>query len=389
MKKKAGALLLTLILCFSMAVPALAADYTFQDRYGATRTVKDGEYSFATRVVEFTPGKPWTSVDYSMDPAIALGKPEYVSGSYEKGDLCLGAGGVLVLEFNISIIDGEGEDVYVFETGGDVEATKVEVSNDLRTWYEAGVAQGKTAGVDLNGKVPEGGRYRYVRLTDLKQHTGGRWPGADIDAVLALNSKPVTSDWSETEIEKAEKYDLIPDILQHAVMTEPITRLEFAALSVKVFENLSATKALPAVNNPFVDCKDLEMRKAYNLGITNGTSDTTFTPNGLLTREQAATMLTRTFKRSVMPGWSLDRDGQPQYKLNYTMPKRFADDAKISGYAWDSVYFMASHGIIGGIGNNLFAPNNQTSEEQARGYANATREQALAIAVRMVENLDH
>ena len=53
----------------------------------------------------------------------------------------------------------------------------------------------------------------------------------------------------------------------------------------------------------------------------------------------------------------------------------------------DSVYFMAANAIINGMGNNLFCPRNVTTEQEALGYANATREQALLIAVRMVENL--
>ena len=56
----------------------------------------------------------------------------------------------------------------------------------------------------------------------------------------------------------------------------------------------------------------------------------------------------------------------------------------ISGWARDSVYFMAANKIINGVGNNKFAPKNTTTAEEAVGYANATREQALAIAVRMV-----
>ena len=70
------------------------------------------------------------------------------------------------------------------------------------------------------------------------------------------------------------------------------------------------------------------------------------------------------------------------------MPARFADDADISGWAKDSVYFMAANKIINGVGDNRFAPRNITTDQEARGYANATREQALAIAVRMVENLN-
>ena len=130
----------------------------------------------------------------------------------------------------------------------------------------------------------------------------------------------------------------------------------------------------------------MEVLKAYNVGITNGTGDgTVYEPNTLLNREQMSTMLTRVFKRVTMPGWSLATDGQ--FSLTYTMPAPFADDADISGWARDSVYFMAANGIINGVGGNRFAPKNVTTQEQATGYANATREQALLIAVRMVENL--
>jgi len=69
------------------------------------------------------------------------------------------------------------------------------------------------------------------------------------------------------------------------------------------------------------------------------------------------------------------------------MPEKFADDALISEWAKESVYFMVANKVIGGMGNNMFGPRNITEQETAMGYANATREQALAIAVRMVENI--
>lgn len=386
MKKRLLSLALTLAMLLLMVPTAFAADYTFTDRYGHERTVKDGEYSFATRVVEFIHGEPWTNVEKDQNPSAALGQPDYAGeSSTSVSNLCLGAGGVLVLEFNVSIVDGEGKDIYVFEVGPDAEATKVEVSSDLKTWYEAGTAQGKTTGLDLNGKVPADGRFRYVRLTDLKEYPNSRWPGADIDAVLALNSKPVTSTWAESEIDRAKEYGLIPEILEGAVMTEPISRLEFAAVAVKTYEKLSGTAALPATVNPFTDCSDQEMLKAYNLNVAVGVAPDTFAPDRLLNREQAATMLTRVFKRATMPGWSYAADAQ--YPLQFTQPGRFADDALISDWAKESVYFMAANQIINGVGENTFAPANTTSAQEANHYANATREQALAIAVRMVENL--
>ena len=93
-----------------------------------------------------------------------------------------------------------------------------------------------------------------------------------------------------------------------ADMTKSITRAEFAAICVKVYENLSNTKAQPIAKNPFTDTNDTEVLKAFNLGVTNGTSATTFSPNQILNREQAATMLTRVYKKVSMKGWTLATD---------------------------------------------------------------------------------
>ena len=193
------------------------------------------------------------------------------------------------------------------------------------------------------------------------------------------------SAWAKEELEKADALGLIPEILDGADLTADITRAEFAAVSVKVYEALSGTPALPAVANPFTDTADPEILKAYNIGAVNGTSATTYSPNDLLNREQAAAMLTRVFKRVTLPGWTLATDAN--FKLDYTKPALFADDADISDWAKESVYFMAANNIINGVGDNKFAPKNTTTEEEANGYANATREQALIIAMRMVENL--
>ncbi len=87
-------------------------------------------------------------------------------------------------------------DLYVFEVGENVEDTKVEVSPDLVTWYDAGVAAGRTAGVDFQGTIPSGTGMRYVRLTDLRSHANGTWPGADIDAVCGIHSRAPSTDTS-------------------------------------------------------------------------------------------------------------------------------------------------------------------------------------------------
>lgn len=182
------------------------------------------------------------------------------------------------------------------------------------------------------------------------------------------------SDWAKAEVEKAEKYALIPASLADAELSKPITRSEFAGLSVKLYEAFSGKSIELPKENPFNDTADSEVLKAYAAGITTGTSDTTFDPDSLLSREQAATMLARAYSKSM------DTEIKPSEKT-----KAFSDDAEISDWARDSVYFMAENGIINGVGDNCFAPKNVTAEQEADRYANSTREQSVAISVRMFE----
>lgn len=215
---------------------------------------------------------------------------------------------------------------------------------------------------------------------------GTSTPDIDFSKFAATEVWSGASSWATAELQKALEQGLIPDILMGADMTKPITRAEFAALCVKVYENLGNTKAPEVKENPFTDCNDPEVLKALSLGFTNGTSPTTFSPDMLLNREQAATMLTRTYKKVTMEGWTLETDSQ--FRLKYTKPATFADDRLISSWAKDSVYFMVANNILKGVGGNNFAPRNTTAAEEAMKYANATREQALIMAARMVENLN-
>ena len=187
------------------------------------------------------------------------------------------------------------------------------------------------------------------------------------------------SDWALEEIKKAQELDLIPQSLLSVDLRENITREEFAEVSVKVYENLVKAEVTHEVENPFSDTENAEVVKAYSLGITTGTSDTEFSPNGFLVREEAATMLTRVYKKVTVADWSIDNDTE----LEFEKGEEFKDHNKISDWAVNSVYFMAANEIIKGVSDNFFAPKNTTDEEKEKGWANTTREQALLMAVRM------
>jgi hypothetical protein len=179
--------------------------------------------------------------------------------------------------------------------------------------------------------------------------------------------------------------NLIPDSFKGQDFTKPITRAEFAAVCVKLFESLTGEKCVPADSGTFTDASDPEVLKAYNTDLMKGTDKDKFSPDTILNRETAATALTRVYKRVSIAGWTYDTD--EDYTLKFNMPAKFPDDAKISGWAYQSVYFLVANGVIKGMDDGNFAPKNVTPQEVARGYANNTRQQALAMAVRIVENL--
>ena len=194
MKKTLFSLLLFAAMMFALAGTAFAeggtvsnGKYTFEDRKGNTVTVP--VEAFADEVISFEHGNPWTSDPDNQDPNLTLGLPDSSNAAQSTGDLCLGDRGNIIVHLGLPFYDGPGDDVYIFEVGPNIEETKVSVSSDLRNWYSVGTAEGRTAGIDLAGKVPEGMTFYYVALNDGDAKSTGSYPGADIDAVCALNTR--------------------------------------------------------------------------------------------------------------------------------------------------------------------------------------------------------
>ena len=247
-------------------------------------------------------------------------------------------------------------------------------------------------GIVLSDKAAVEDWERWEPWLNLYEGQGN--PDIDFTKFGATAAWENASSWATAELEEAASMGLIPDCLQGKDLMENVTRGEFAAVSVKLFEYLTSTTAAPAPDDTFTDTKDPEVLKAYNVGITNGVGGTTeFRPNSFISRQEAATMLTRVYKKVNLSGWTLETDSQytEQFKALFTQPGLFSDDGEIDGWARDSVYFMAANGIINGvgelsgIGENCFAP--KLREVSGRQVGNASREVALLISVRTAKNL--
>ncbi len=224
----------------------------------------------------------------------------------------------------------------------------------------------------------------YIDTDGVQIKLVSPWSGVMIAGASTFYSK--ASDWAVSELDKANANGLVPQSLKGADLTKPITRSEFAGVAVKLYESLSGKTASPAPSNTFTDTKDQDVLKAYALDIVNGLGEGKFSPASLLTRQEAAAMLTRVYKKLNWEGWTLAGDvSYTKHALDNTGVASFADDKQIDSWAKPSVYFMAKYEIIKGLGSGKFGPKNTTSAETAKNFANATREQALLISVRTFE----
>ena len=216
------------------------------------------------------------------------------------------------------------------------------------------------------------GLYYITRDGALWRSCGGTdWGGAS-----APNQNPVqltglpapgwqADGWAAESLTLAAASGLIPEELWNADLREEITRAEFAAVAVALYDAMGGYDTELSAENPFDDTDDPAVLRAYALGITTGTGAATFSPDAPLTREQAAAMLVRTYTTME---WN---------SVEQAPSLSFSDAGEISDWAADSVAFLAGKGILTGVGDNQFAP----------GRANQ-RQEAIVIALRMLEKLN-
>lgn len=227
-----------------------------------------------------------------------------------------------------------------------------------------------------------------------------------VGAANTLTTGETVDPWAQALAEQAVAEKLMPQCLEGQDLRQNITRAQFAALAVKLYEAMSGDKVLAPAKNPFVDTEDAEVLKAYRLGIVSGMTEDTFCPDELVTREQAAVMLTGAFQASqerekkayllwvISQGQDNSLNGDTDltqqqsinllagiyHRLDGTLDTKgaqpFLDDGDISQWARESVYFMEKSGIIAGMGDGRFAPRD-----------NAQCQAALCMAVKMLDKL--
>ena len=186
---------------------------------------------------------------------------------------------------------------------------------------------------------------------------GGQFQGEENVTAGIQSAVPVTtvewpSTWAYAEVMDAILWSLVPENLQ-GQYTQATTRAEYAALATCLYEAVTEgpIELTEAEKAPFTDTQDENVAKMAKVGVVNGMGDGTFAPDAKLTREQAATMLSR-LAYAV---------GEP---LAAGSPN-FADNGSISDWAFAAVGQVQAAEIMKGVEDNLFAPQRDYTREQS------------------------
>lgn len=156
--------------------------------------------------------------------------------------------------------------------------------------------------------------------------------------------------WYFSHVDKAVSLGLFSGSGTSFNPDKQITRAEFVA----AMANLAGVDTSPYKGETsFTDVSATDwysgaVNWAVSQGVMSGMGNGQFRPNDSITREQICVAIAN------YSGISASGSSQP-----------FADDETISSWAKNAVYACRDMGLISGVGDNLFAPQNNASRSQA------------------------
>jgi len=155
------------------------------------------------------------------------------------------------------------------------------------------------------------------------------------------------SHWAEEDVSLSIWSGLVPSHLQ-SDYTQAITRAEFAALAVTLYES---QRGQISGRIAFIDTDDISVQKAAYIGVVRGVGDNLFAPEVNLSRQEGATMLSRLADAIERP---LPRQAPA-----------FLDNNTISSWAVDAVGHVHTAEIMRGIGDGTFNPLGEFTRQES------------------------
>ncbi len=179
------------------------------------------------------------------------------------------------------------------------------------------------------------------------------------------------SDWAVSGYQSASEAGLVSYSVVSNNLKDSITREEFCELAMNLYKKLTNEKLPERIASPFEDTDSVAVAQAYNYGIVNGTSDTTFTPDRLVTREEMAKMLVSTLTASEIV-FNIADGADTAYV------SAFEDGNQISSWAMSSVNTALNYELMTGMSDTILNPLGATSREQAIVSVNRSYEKFIS-----------
>ena len=247
--------------------------------------------------------------------------------------------------------------VTILTVGGqafDVDATYTIVTNDFMaaggdTYYAFSAAEsGYDTGISLDQVVMD-----YITEELDGTVTAARY-GQTASRIHTISYNDVTAgDWFTPDVIYVTLTGLMNGTGDGFSPNNNINRAQLVTVLYRMAGQPEVTG-----ENPFTDVPDGQWYTdavlwAAENNITDGTSETTFSPNNPLTREQMATFFYRF--ANFEAGEPIEVTGDLS---GYT------DADLVADYAVNAMTWAVGEGVISGIGNNTLAPDNTASRAQ-------------------------
>ena len=215
--------------------------------------------------------------------------------------------------------------------------------------------RGRRTAIARGTSVRRGRRVKFFMKIVQKMMLGA----LSISAALGTTALAADlSEWAEGGFLAASEAGLVSYSVVSNNLKDSITREEFCELAMKLYTRLTNEELPVPSNTPFEDTDSMAVVQAYNYGIVNGTDDTHFSPNKLVTRQEMAKMLVSTLNASEV---SLNVvDGADSAYVN-----AFTDGGDVSSWAMSSVNTLLSYELMTGVTDYTLEPLAATSREQA------------------------
>ncbi len=182
---------------------------------------------------------------------------------------------------------------------------------------------------------------------------------------------PSPSNWAVEEAGKADETGIVPEEVK-LWWRDSCTRLEFCRMLARAVEAATGSKIteLSADAEPvkFSDCEDADVLAAASLGIIQGVGHDKFAPGVFLTREQAATLISRT---ADLFDTKLKEEDSESGEASKGEPIVFGDADEIASWAVDGVEQVSTivskdgKAVMQGTGNGMFSPKRYYTVEQS------------------------